>query len=686
MKPEYRGQFVHVQPSGRDLAGCGDVVRSCRGLVRAGKNVGGEKPCEITVVESTFLDGVFDPETKHTTVQSSSSKCTIEVGKEGVIVNSPDGGHAPFLALSRLSFSLPPSLDSDSLMKSLGGEFKIDNCWFVSSSPIGFSLLSATGGVATINELSFSNDIRFSKPAFAFSDLSSAKGAIHATNSDITFQQSSLTNNGVSTGSFPSARQNIRCVGASRISFETSAMGTGESKNGWVSGDSECVVEGVVGEERKLFFEPTLNTTSSSSTLNKKKKKYEVSIVGTILIPCGLSLEVFENENSSTKRVLIPLSEIASEWNETSLFLVILATRLSSLSNTPQWLGRISFGGQHATDSFEMKLSAKMAQANQLKNTLPWLIPLIVVLSSLLIVGIILFVLCRRRKQKKAAMKSEMDPQEPIEDEKIEVFSEDTVRQAQNSAVSTIDSQERDLHDARTVNRAEPSTSAGIAQFNEVVEALACSGKMEMTTVRKQDTLYTRLHTEQGRKVALTTESVRRQLLRGIQKIWETDKHAPILTTLSSHIVMVDFANNVFLNINSDPTTLHENGQHKETTLLGQKRWSAPELGEENGANSDGEQKVIDYSKAAVFSLGLILWEMETGLVPFGEIDAVNAQRQLGVGSTLKMEGIKDETMKDAISQCISTNPDDRPTLAELIELINPKHGVPPPTSNCSHS
>ncbi|KAK2960718.1 hypothetical protein BLNAU_4373 [Blattamonas nauphoetae] len=739
---------IETGVSGKDMVGCGEGKWSCRGLVRAGKNIAGNQPCTITVVATSFLDGVFDPETKRTTVQSSSSKSTIEVGKEGVIVNSPDGDQAPFLTLSRLSFSLPPSLDSNSLMKSLGGEFKIDNCcdgrncnnrkhrnlrtailiksdrsrragisnhsivkladlndvtfFTAKGTPTRRWTLTITqssfkGSETALNEDQNENeklcvwesgaveleDVNCEVSWTTFSHL--RQGAIHARNSIVTFQQAILTNNGISTGLFPSARQNIRCVGSSRISFETSAVGTGEEKNGWVSGDEECVVEGVVGEERKLFFEPTLDSNLSSSTLNKKEKKYDVLIVGTTLIPCGLSLEVFENEKSSTNRVLIPLSEIASEWNETSLSLVIPTTRLSSLSDTPEWLGRISFGGHHTTDSFEMKLSAKMALANEMKKTLPWLIPLIVVLSLLLIVGIILFVLCRRRKQKKPSNTTEMEPTEPIEDEKMDELIH-TPPHPPNSALTTLNSKRIGAEDQNTQMPAVLSDSNLTAPFAQCIEALACHGKMEMAVVRKQDTLYARLHTEQGRKVALTTESVRRQLLRGIQKIWETDKHAPILTKLSSHVVMVDFANNVFLNINSDGTTLGENEQNKEATLLGQKRWSAPELDEENAQNSKGSEKAIDYSKAAVFSLGLILWEMETGLVPFGEVDAVNAQRQLGVGSTLKMEGIKDSVMKDAISQCISINPDERPTLTELNEMINPKKDFLPLPSNCSDS
>ncbi|KAK2941463.1 hypothetical protein BLNAU_23610 [Blattamonas nauphoetae] len=61
------------------------------------------------------------------------------------------------------------------------------------------------------------------------------------------------------------------------------------------------------------------------------------------------------------------------------------------------------------------------------------------------------------------------------------------------------------------------------------------------------------------------------------------------------------------------------------------KRWSAPETANEV-AN-------VDVKKVLVFG-GLVLWEIETGQVPFRELDAVNAQRQIRTGILPRMETI----------------------------------------------
>ncbi|KAK2955216.1 hypothetical protein BLNAU_9768 [Blattamonas nauphoetae] len=188
------------------------------------------------------------------------------------------------------------------------------------------------------------------------------------------------------------------------------------------------------------------------------------------------------------------------------------------------------------------------------------------------------------------------------------------------------------------------------SQKDEFVSAVACSGSFGMEVVRKTDTLYARLHTEQGRKIALTKETVRQQLVKGILKIWETDQSAKILTKLSSHVVIVDAGNNVFLNVQGEQAVPNGDGQEadRQAQIVEARRWSPPELDNENTV-----QNSIDISKVAVFSLGLILWEMETDSVPFGEVDAVNAQRQMGVGSTLNMDGVKDSKMKEMIELCL---------------------------------
>ncbi|KAK2940582.1 hypothetical protein BLNAU_24496 [Blattamonas nauphoetae] len=102
-------------------------------------------------------------------------------------------------------------------------------------------------------------------------------------------------------------------------------------------------------------------------------------------------------------------------WTETSISLVLPTSRLSTLSNTPRWLIRIQFGRGHTTDSFELKMSAKMARAQLLSRTLPWLIPLIVVIVVAIHVAIFLFVCLRRRKTKQPEPKNEMDAQDDDE-------------------------------------------------------------------------------------------------------------------------------------------------------------------------------------------------------------------------------------------------------------------------------
>ncbi|KAK2950375.1 hypothetical protein BLNAU_14710 [Blattamonas nauphoetae] len=426
----FEGQTITVEKTGKDVAGCGEGSWNCRGLARAGKNVGGNQPCTITVVESSFLNGVFDPPAKRTTVESSSSKSVIVVWKEGRMVNSPDGGQAPILTLSHLSFSLPPALDTDSLIESLGATSGVVDIDSIVISELKFSstLIKLVGlESATIESLTLSDlpevalvsaegqpnkkwTLAISRSAFTGQSASTnevptdleklcswesglvvlkecvcdiswttfrnlRQGAIHATNSNVTLSQSDLTHDGLPTADFPSARQNIRCVGTGKISLESSSTGSTMTETDmWVSADDECVVDGENISPRHTFFEPSLITKDFSSEFVKKEDRYQVEIVGTKMIPCGLSLEVFEDDSSSSnvvKNEVIDISELATTWTETSISLSLPVSRLSTLSNTPRWMTRIQFGGAHTTDSFELKISAKQARTQLLGNILP---------------------------------------------------------------------------------------------------------------------------------------------------------------------------------------------------------------------------------------------------------------------------------------------------------------------------
>ncbi|KAK2945166.1 hypothetical protein BLNAU_19905 [Blattamonas nauphoetae] len=107
-------------------------------------------------------------------------------------------------------------------------------------------------------------------------------------------------------------------------------------------------------------------------------------------------------------------------------------------------------------------------------------------------------------------------------------------------------------------------------------------------------------------------------------------------------------------------------------------RWQAPEEGEEREERRESNEgevgKSIDRTKASVFRLGLVLWEIQTGLVPFAEQDGVNAHRNLSIGIVPPMEGVG-EKMKELIEECLSVNPDARPSVDSIISRLSSMDG-----------
>ncbi|KAH7818988.1 putative Protein tyrosine and serine/threonine kinase [Monocercomonoides exilis] len=90
------------------------------------------------------------------------------------------------------------------------------------------------------------------------------------------------------------------------------------------------------------------------------------------------------------------------------------------------------------------------------------------------------------------------------------------------------------------------------------------------------------------------------------------------------------------------------------------KRWKEPEVGNE-------EERI---EKAVVFALGLILHEMTTGEVPLSEYDAEEAQEMMRDGVRLLTEGIEGEEMVELMEKTWADKPNDRPKLAEVIQLL----------------
>ncbi|KAK2955731.1 hypothetical protein BLNAU_9267 [Blattamonas nauphoetae] len=318
------------------------------------------------------------------------------------------------------------------------------------------------------------------------------------------------------------------------------------------------------------------------------------------------------------------------------------------------------------------------------KKRLSWLIPLVACLLVALLVAIIIVVLLRRRKQKKNALpaQTEMEAQEQVVyEEKVDVLADDPTRDVfsgEDRSHSAFDASSALPTNRNPSSRGENSKSM---TNGDLVEVMACSGGFEVSVVGDYTTLYSVLHKE---KREIGKRMIGLQVVNGLKAVLANRQSSDVVTRLSSHWILVDSAGNVQLKLEMNAAeaeleaaqtkrqdggldgngTVQNLSKDVEQAGMDGLRWRAPEVVAGGGSTVDGH-------KAAVFSLGLVLWEIETGQVPFGELDAVNAQRQSGTGIGPKMESLQNEEFIALILQCVSANPEQRPSLSEIGEFLS---------------
>ncbi|KAK2943469.1 hypothetical protein BLNAU_21605 [Blattamonas nauphoetae] len=326
------------------------------------------------------------------------------------------------------------------------------------------------------------------------------------------------------------------------------------------------------------------------------------------------------------------------------------------------------------------KMNPKKTLSPETKALLSWLIPLVACLLLALIVLIVVFVLVYRRKKKSEPAQSQMEEQDEVRvEDKMEAMEEEyTNRVIETDGLGHSGAESSDVGSTRL----NGSRGGLEGRGKEWVEVMACSGGFEITSAPMTNTLYSVLHTEHRE---IGKRGVGIQIVNGLKHVVAHRGWSDVLTRLSSHWILIDGCGNVQLKLqmneseaemeavqfqmqnptkggNENEQTVNgasERTEHSEKDKTGMDgmRWRAPEVVGSNGGDVDGQ-------KASVFSLGLVLWEIETGQVPFGELDAVNAQRQSGTGIGPKMDTLKNEEFISLISRCVSANPEQRPSLS----------------------
>ncbi|KAK2947630.1 hypothetical protein BLNAU_17463 [Blattamonas nauphoetae] len=661
-----------------------------------------DRPCSSVDVAWVIVESYATPSStiKLITTASINNPITIQAGNELKI---------------ELATLTPPTLvipsttsigDSAGLVSVLGTLLLEKLNIYVQINALSFVLFDVTGGKLVMDSVHISgvasssdlvdgieglcswetgliklHDAEMETHSCEFSSI--GMGEIWMESSTLSLISTRILSNGARFSSFPSAQQDVMCK-SGNISILPYSLEILEDH--WISSSSNCSILLNRSELKSPHFVPSLDVKNCRSTLSKKKDSFSVSIVGLKLIPCDLKLEVFESYSQSSKMntdpVVIPLSFLSVEsWNETSITLSVPSSDLSTLSSDEKWTARIVFGKDQHTDSFTFLESLKNRKAEALQQSLPWLIPIIVCLSLLLlvIVIVVMIVIYRRRKASKSDSEALLSKQELNEVDEVKMEVE---MQPYHTTNGLIAHKVDEPHTAMSSDENE-ETHAGIRPENAKpisvpVEALQCEGQFAVVTVDGQDTLYNRIHKGDGVGEGKRRE-IERKIVRGMLKMVE--KHnLESGTRISPHWILLNRNDSVFIRVQSklekkqdqEQSSLPNNSQQSESHS-GQKngieeiRWRAPEQGEKEGEMKEG----VEASKVMVFRLGLIVWEIETGLVPFGELDAVNAHRNLAAGIGLPLQKVSDGSMRELIEGCLQIDADQRITLQQALSKLD---------------
>ncbi|KAK2963430.1 hypothetical protein BLNAU_1472 [Blattamonas nauphoetae] len=524
-----------------------------------------------------------------------------------------------------------------------------------------------------------------------------SQGAIQMSHGHLSIDLCSFHDNSPNHADFPSLRRNVRCSEGGVVEVGSLAGCDGfEGSPGWFWMD-DCSLAGSGLLQESALFVPSLSS-QSTAMLEKKSKRFEISIVGTTLIPCGLSLDVFEilKDGKEGNTTQIPLTlESTSSFVETKLTIVVSESDLSTLSSKLEWKGRLLFGKNQTTESFVIQPSSSDRISQAIKNNMKWWIPLVAGLTVALILVIVVIGCIRRRH-----LKTKKDDIQTQEFDDIDEKQELDLENEQQRVVTGSTEDNTHLDPSQQYTRTEGGFSDGVAEDRPQMElCLVCTEPFNTVYVEKKPTLFHILHEQKQPIVNRRVAEI--QLSKGVEYVSKAFPGCSLMSTLTSHLVCVGEDGTMILRMKNsslddmeDHPQLYDNStvpfdahnefmsQHEpsvvpllsdqadESPLPGMpltaddgKRWQAPEEGK---ADQQSDER-----RAAVFRLGLVLFEMETGSVPFGENDAVNAHRNLEIGILPKMEDVMGEEMRSLIASCLSVDPSQRPTLSSIISTLS---------------
>ncbi|KAK2944705.1 hypothetical protein BLNAU_20398 [Blattamonas nauphoetae] len=483
------------------------------------------------------------------------------------------------------------------------------------------------------------------------------QGALHVNGSVVSLFNTVFIANSANDATFPSMSRNMRCL-SGEVEIENEKSGNEESESLWISSE-DCVVKKGSGVTVAGLFVPWLDVSLTRSVMHKNKS-VSIDLVGSMLIPCSLFLLICEvGSSSSLEGFRVELTPTLFGWtNESSISVSLSSSELAQLNPKFGWNGTLVFGDGFQTSWFVVKASESDERKALMKQAMKWMIPLIAGCVVALLVILIVVVILRRRssksKEKELLLKQDQTEMNDLPPDKIE-FVDDMLNPHLTTPVAAVSDAPFEHADQSEQNPKQQQT------FNLPLEI----SKVEPVGIERKDTLYNRLHS--SNKKPIVKFMTAQQIVQALSRLSKTNTHIALFSRFSSHSVLFDKDGHVNLDLTSVPSTPQSlahttlapsltqaavstqrsvgSGAEKQGEGFELLRWRAPEATAETGEPT----KEFDARRAVVFSLGLVLFEIETGAVPHGEIDALNASRQMKSGILPRMELVKDCELKELI-------------------------------------
>ncbi|KAK2946837.1 hypothetical protein BLNAU_18215 [Blattamonas nauphoetae] len=221
------------------------------------------------------------------------------------------------------------------------------------------------------------------------------QGVVAMDGGSLVVQNSEFHGNGKMLEDFPSMRQNVECRNEGTIDI-TTTQATDDAL--WIAADNCTVVKDSI-ETKAPMFVPTFDVKATKIEFDKANDKFVVKMKGTLLIPCGLKLDIFEmfpNKTETGKHKQIELiGANTADWTETGFVATILHSELKpDLDVKQDWHIALIFG-QDVRSSASMKFKDRTKKA---AATVAIVVPIVVVVLVCVVVGCIVGCVCVRRR------------------------------------------------------------------------------------------------------------------------------------------------------------------------------------------------------------------------------------------------------------------------------------------------